>query len=616
LRPCGIVMKGGITSGVVYPLAITELAEEFRFREIGGTSAGAIAAAVTAAAEYRRVSTGSNDGFERLRTLPAFLAGTTPAGESNLLSLFPPIPPARRLFDFAAAFLGEDPLAKKVPRAVGRLLLISPLATIAAFFPALVGLAVLASQRSPWIQGALAVLELMAVVAGFFLVAAWNGVRAVSRTLPGHDFGLSTGMAGPERPDGVTQWLHKTIQETAGRTASDPPLTFGDLWAAEAPAADREDHARRGETDVASRAIHLQMITTSLTQGRPYRLPFDNRLFSFKPAELRAYFPDTVVDHLVAKGGPPAEGDVRALPFARDMPIVVAARMSLSFPILFSMVPLYAVDYTFEKNRQEGIPPQHERCWFIDGGLSSNFPVTLFDTPFPRWPTFCINLAEFHPQYPKHETDESQNVWMVAGHGQGRLERWTRLAPNGWRATADYVLAMLDTIRNWRDNTQLTVPGFRDRIGHVKLSRDEGGLNLKMDPRKVEKLSERGLHIGRKLRARFGAAGAAADGLNWNSHRWVRYQTAMALMQRLMRGMHAAFAEKDAAYPSYVDLVRRKTDKDPSTGSFWKTASAIPDYQARTERFLDLAQEVAASDIDMEPEAPRPNPELRVTPRL
>src|SRR5437762_576228 len=50
LRSCGIVMKGGITSGVVYPLAITELAQEFRFRNIGGTSAGAIAAAATAAA--------------------------------------------------------------------------------------------------------------------------------------------------------------------------------------------------------------------------------------------------------------------------------------------------------------------------------------------------------------------------------------------------------------------------------------------------------------------------------------------------------------------------------------------------------------------------------------
>jgi hypothetical protein len=48
---CDVIMKGGITSGVVYPLALTELARQFRFSQVGGTSAGAIAAAAAAAAE-------------------------------------------------------------------------------------------------------------------------------------------------------------------------------------------------------------------------------------------------------------------------------------------------------------------------------------------------------------------------------------------------------------------------------------------------------------------------------------------------------------------------------------------------------------------------------------
>ena len=48
---CDIIMKGGITSGVVYPKTILRMAEQYRFRSIGGTSAGAIAAALTAAAE-------------------------------------------------------------------------------------------------------------------------------------------------------------------------------------------------------------------------------------------------------------------------------------------------------------------------------------------------------------------------------------------------------------------------------------------------------------------------------------------------------------------------------------------------------------------------------------
>ena len=39
-----MVMKGGITSGVVYPLAVCELAKQYRFRNLGGSSAGGIAA--------------------------------------------------------------------------------------------------------------------------------------------------------------------------------------------------------------------------------------------------------------------------------------------------------------------------------------------------------------------------------------------------------------------------------------------------------------------------------------------------------------------------------------------------------------------------------------------
>jgi len=37
LRDCDVVMKGGITSGVVYPLAIVGLSHEFRFKNVGGS---------------------------------------------------------------------------------------------------------------------------------------------------------------------------------------------------------------------------------------------------------------------------------------------------------------------------------------------------------------------------------------------------------------------------------------------------------------------------------------------------------------------------------------------------------------------------------------------------
>jgi hypothetical protein len=39
-KVCDLVMKGGITSGIVYPKAVAELAKTYEFASIGGTSAG------------------------------------------------------------------------------------------------------------------------------------------------------------------------------------------------------------------------------------------------------------------------------------------------------------------------------------------------------------------------------------------------------------------------------------------------------------------------------------------------------------------------------------------------------------------------------------------------
>jgi hypothetical protein len=52
--PCDLVMRGGIADGVAYPAAVVELATQYRFAKIGGTSAGAFAAAGVAAAELGR----------------------------------------------------------------------------------------------------------------------------------------------------------------------------------------------------------------------------------------------------------------------------------------------------------------------------------------------------------------------------------------------------------------------------------------------------------------------------------------------------------------------------------------------------------------------------------
>src|SRR3954471_13069354 len=108
LKDCNIVMKGGITSGIVYPTVVYKLASKYRFNNLGGTSAGALAATLTAAAEYAR-KTGRGLGtraFDELSKIPGWLSGDSDfRGSSNLFRLFQPQPGTRGLFQFAVSFL-------------------------------------------------------------------------------------------------------------------------------------------------------------------------------------------------------------------------------------------------------------------------------------------------------------------------------------------------------------------------------------------------------------------------------------------------------------------------------------------------------------------------------
>src|SRR5215207_62602 len=110
-KECDIIMKGGITSGVVYPRAVTELARTYRLRNVGGTSAGAIAAALAAAAEHGRGS----GGFQKLAEIPDFLA-------ANLTALFQPAPHARPAFEILLAGISPGGKLKKALVMIGKLI--------------------------------------------------------------------------------------------------------------------------------------------------------------------------------------------------------------------------------------------------------------------------------------------------------------------------------------------------------------------------------------------------------------------------------------------------------------------------------------------------------------
>ncbi|MBI4259680.1 MAG: patatin-like phospholipase family protein [Actinobacteria bacterium] len=637
---CDMVMKGGITSGVVYPLAACEIARAHRFKSIGGTSAGAIAATAAAAAEHGRSST--TGGFRRLAELPDWLGAGT-----NLLDLFQPQRRTRRLYRVLTASLGKRGRFRRIAAAVLRSF---PLWVLGGMAPGVVLLVLAARGADGWLLGWSLFSGVVLLVAGGALGTALPIYLHLVRRVPANRFGLCSG-GGPTPRGGVpplTTWLADEIDVLAGRPGGDP-LTFGDLWRGPGGTGTPED-----------RELDLEMMTTSLTHGRPYRVPLSTQAWFFDPAAFRELFPDRVVGWMERHPpAPPREpmarrwwevqckvlAPLRPLPEAADLPVVVGARMSLSFPLLISAVPLHAVDWTRTANQaartawQRWLPdhvddwdrirddpgwgglvpptdgPTAEVCWFSDGGITSNFPVHFFDAPIPRWPTFAINLGPYHPDFPPDPTDECRNVWLPEGNAGGIAETWTRIEERpGLRALAGFVHTIADTMQNWMDNTQIRVPGYRDRVAHIRHTEEEGGMNLDMPPERIAALGERGRCAGEKLVERFTGPARGSE-VSWDNHRWVRYRSATALLEDMLVRFRRAYTHPPApGTRTYEQLIRRGAG-EPPTSYEWERAAQRGFASAATDEVVGMIERWAATGQSFQEGAPRPRPELRIRPR-
>jgi hypothetical protein len=339
------------------------------------------------------------------------------------------------------------------------------------------------------------VIAAVAVVA-LIVASIVEAIFAAKRILPTTNFGLCDGKA-------IAVWLNDEIDNTAGN-ATGVPLTFGDLKEA---------------------GVTLQMITTNLTYGQPKQIPWTDRRYSFHRDDLAQLFPQPVVTWMLAHSEPVEDHpDLFTMPQPDELPIVVAARMSMSFPGLLAAVPMYTTDYGVRA--KDKVP---EKCWFSDGGIGSNFPVHFFDAPLPSRPTFAINLGTWTDRY--HE--EGQNIY-AAKDNRGGLQGW-------WRpidSVIAFAVAIIDTMHNWRDNAMLPMPGYRDRIAHVLLRGGEGGLNLTMDETMIASIAARGEEAAVALRQRFGDQLEHPDKkmtLSWKNHRWVRFRAFMGALEAAMQ---------------------------------------------------------------------------------
>jgi hypothetical protein len=420
----------------------------------------------------------------------------------------------------------------------------------------------------------------------------------------------------------VAEWLADRIDDLAGMpyTAAGEPrpaLTFGQLWRGtihgpNVDCAPLSEQARK-------RVINLELMTTNISQGRPYRLPFQARAqadpiggtrWLFCTTCLKDVLAERVVDQLgKAPGADPAhlscprheDVDLRCLPEPWDMPVAMAARMSLSLPGLIAAVPLCSPPSA--DSSRDGPLPQ----WFSDGGITSNFPIHLFDALLPRWPTFGLNLQEFPP-------GPGKKVFIPPQNSTTSTEAWAPVY-----STFRFLGSILDTFLGWRDTMQSALPGFRGRIAHVRQGRDEGGTNLFMRCETIEELAHRGQRAGTKLLNRFTGVDiptpVSSSGRSWTQtdrYRWIRMRMAMCKYSDIAHEINDGAA-------LYTDLAQYRVPV--ALGGWFKPGLTAPTVDPKGADVANAVTALAKLARQGQPladriaGAPPVEPNLRFTPK-
>jgi predicted acylesterase/phospholipase RssA len=443
------------------------------------------------------------------------------------------------------------------------------------------------------------------------------GLLATATPRSRRTFGeVLAGAATPTVDPGLLPWLTDLFNRLAGLEEGEV-LRFGHLWQGRDFRPESTEDLERLADNPRDRLVNLELVTTDLTRQRPYRFPLsrqDEQLY-FDVADIEDLFGADVVEAL--KGGQEpldsVDGSPRLyrLPEPWNLPVAFAVQLSLAMPGMFKAVRLYRITSgttirddlgraIVDKDTGEELrtPKKAEELWFSDGGITSNFPVHLFDVALPGWPTFGLNLGE-HPHSFPH-----QDVWLPQDWQVGSPPA-TAVRPGA----LSFLGAVVDTARSWRDTMQTGMPGSRGRVVWVRQRPDEGGTNLFMSRECIASMALRGALAGARLSRRF------SDEKQWDRYRWLRLRIALNNLRDLNR-------ETSLLRPAYHDILTGGEEFLSTTAAGYHYdpfAEGIDWYEPDDDAFWPTAADLVNDqppNIDAVKGGPDPAPDLKQTPPM
>jgi hypothetical protein len=188
---------------------------------------------------------------------------------------------------------------------------------------------------------------------------------------------------------------------------------------------------------------------------------------------------------------------------------------------------------------------------------------------------------------------------------------------------------ILFTARQWSDIALMNVPGYRDRIVHIRMLAGEGGLNLAMSQATLDGLDARGRLAGKIVAERFRPERTTDPlyggtlKLNWSNHRFVRLRSFLAALEVASARFVGGWKKDEASRPSLSDMIDRKASGTPAPYVGYVFANHAQRALARDmvsslEALHDLASGAGTSVdfTDKRHTSPRPKAVLRLVPPL
>jgi hypothetical protein len=317
--------------------------------------------------------------------------------------------------------------------------------------------------------------------------------------------------------------------------------------------------------------------------------------------------------------------DIRELPVG-DLPILVAARLSFSVPVLFQAVPLLGFNLD--------MPPENMglvRLWFSDGGLGSNLPVSLFDKALPRWPTFAVNIVETAPKRPNaageyrsfvpyfHKNNIDDRL-IVPTDPSGFTQPLQQL---NWRSFAKFIFGLYTTTKDGSDRASLRMPNVRNRVVSIYTNNIVGGaLNLMISQEAIRQLGcGYGVNAGKNIaNAYLGQVPLErhSDVSLWTDHRWVRFNILVKSLRQYLTGFNLA-AQSSAGCDTLINQINKAVQKAPLRS---KNSDEPVLTDAQAEQLKKVVSAIQNLELELNqlnhpiPYLPLPETELRIKPKV